>query len=206
MNHSRCGLLYTLSSQLIATVRYEEIGDAILLHILDQKESSIPDEAFLVTKDPNETSKSFCIALSWDTYPEDDEGQGPPKDRVLTGRRRKPASCANVRGDLRVPVDMEIWVESPALEKPVKAVVKNVSAGGVLFVCEAPFSRGESVSFSLPLPGRSLQLMALIVNKIPTTKENVWGYGCSLMDLDTAKESKIRQFVFQEEVRHRRER
>lgn len=201
MEFTRRGLLYTLDSQLIAAVQYSEIGDTLLIRDPEKPRDELPEEAFLVTKDPLDTSKCFRISLKWDVYPEE-----TGEESILTGQRRKHTSSTNDRGDVRVSVEIDILLESPALKKPIKASVKNISAGGVFFVCESTFTKGESVSFTLPLGGKDMSLTAQILNKVPTSKEKAWGYGCSLMDLDTATESRIRQFVFQEELRHRKNR
>ena len=53
----------------------------------------------------------------------------------------------NLRKDFRVPVDINICVQSPMCEDPVHASVKNISARGMLFSVRTDFFSGQSYFF-----------------------------------------------------------
>ncbi len=110
----------------------------------------------------------------------------------------------NLRKDFRVPVDINICVQSPMCEDPVHASVKNISARGMLFWSEQIFLVGSHIFFTLPIGENKWKLEAVIINQILTSDEDVWGYGCQFVAQDLLVEAKLRRFAFEQQLLHRK--
>ncbi len=199
MTDFKNGILYDKESRLIAKIQYEEVGEKIFIRVLEQIASQIPQEAFLVMKTGNNKNIAFLIYLHEVHY-----NKAIHTHTMLLGHRiHDTRTKGNSRGDLRVAVEIPVKLKSPSLKTSLKALLKNISAGGIFFLAEDAFSIGMHIFFDLPIEKNIIPLSAKIVNKVPTEKENLWGYGCCFISLDTTNESKIRQFVFQEDCRYR---
>lgn len=199
MNNRKRGMLYDKTSQLIAKVDYEEVEDKIFIRVLEQVVECMPKEAFLVMKTGSNHNIAFLISLY-----QMDINKVADDSIIWIGQRMNDTKMQNnIRGDLRVSVEIPVQLESVSLETPVKALVKNISAGGLFFLAEDAFFIGMHIFFEMTIERNNLYLSAEVVNKVPTEKENVWGYGCRFTSLDATNESKIRQFVFQEDCRYR---
>lgn len=195
----KSGMLYDKNAELIAIVKYEKVDDNLFIHMLERFINPIPNEAFLVMKTNDNNNITFLVSLRCISL-----NQGIDNCALCMGHQINIDKGINTRGDLRVPVELPITLESLALENPVKAFVKNISAGGLFLLAGDSISQGMHIFFELPIEKNILYLSAEILNKIPTANENVWGYGCRFISLDTTSESKIRQFVFQENSRYRK--
>lgn len=195
----RNGILYDTESRLIAKVRYEEVGEKIFIQVLEQVVPKIPQEAFLVMKTGSNHNIAFLVSLHVLH-----SNQAIHTHATLLGHRiNDTRTKGNSRGDLRVGVEIPVRLESLSLKTSVNALLKNISAGGVFFLAEDAFSVGMHIFFDLPIEKNTIPMSAKIINKVPTEKENIWGYGCCFVSIDTTSESKIRQFVFQEDCRYR---
>ena len=100
------------------------------------------------------------------------------------------------RNDVKVPFEKEIIAITDQGEGWFNATIKNISAGGVFFVCESCLENGKRVDFSLEIPKKTLLLIAEVVwgEKV---KEGCFGYGCKFIGLPENTRSTLRNYVYQ---------
>lgn len=119
------------------------------------------------------------------------------------------------REDLKVPVEAKVMlqvvkipgdtVRIPAAGWP--ATTKNISAGGVYLCTDLVLAEGRKVRFDFREAGAPIPLTARILRMDDITEQlnqPRYGYGCQFVELHSRYENQLRNFVFQEERRHRR--
>jgi hypothetical protein len=86
------------------------------------------------------------------------EGPSAEREGILL---QKPAECRRVqhRNSCRVPTDLTVQVKDQVHVRRFSAALQNLSAGGVLLECEAPFDFHTSVELTLSLPGEPSQTL-----------------------------------------------
>ena len=73
---------------------------------------------------------------------------------LLAGHSDHPSPTQEVRCAVRFPLTLPVVVS--AHEREYSALTNNVSASGVLFEMDSPLKVGESIHFSLRMPGAIL--------------------------------------------------
>lgn len=123
------------------------------------------------------------------------------------------------RNDIKVPVNITVALSSKTHEgllSNIPAKIWNISAGGIFFTSRQAFSIGDIVSFYFSdpdLPSITLQaeiirvqehrhLRKIIGSEAKDTE--ISGYGCRFVHLPARAESKIRNYVFRQDLIHRR--
>ncbi len=192
------GQLYSVDSEPLANVYYEETENCFMIHILEQYADCIPSEAFLVSKTKEENDAVYRLSLNSISL-----NHGMYDYSLWIGHRvRLPEKSSNIRKDLRIPLNIEVVLNAYSIRMEVKARIRNISAGGMSFVSETRLPTGLKFSVILPNDDGGFSIDAEIVNQIPTTTDNILGYGCKWISLDAMTETKIRQFVFKNERHH----
>lgn len=123
------------------------------------------------------------------------------------------------RNDIKVPVNISVALSARIegkLQTSIAATIWNISAGGIFFTSSQKFTIGDVVSFhfSTPdLPSIALQVEIIrvqdhrglrrIIGSRAEDKE-LLGYGCRFVHLPGAAESQIRNYVFRQDLIHRR--
>ncbi len=119
------------------------------------------------------------------------------------------------RQDLKVPAEVSIEVACtrvPAGQKRVAgripATTRNISAGGIYFICEQQFPQDAHVQFHLHEASKPLQLSARVLRAeaLPPNRDGapLFGHGCRFVDLKPQAEAELRSFIFKKELEMRR--
>lgn len=123
------------------------------------------------------------------------------------------------RNDIKVPINISISLSGRAKGETISnvaATIWNISAGGVFFTSKQEFSIGDVVSFrfSTPdLPSIALQVEVLRIQEHRGLRKIIGaraedtelrGYGCRFIRLPGSAESQIRNYVFRQDLIHRR--
>lgn len=114
------------------------------------------------------------------------------------------------RSEARVDVSLElivskIWTgfdQCIELEKKIPMKTVNLSSSGVLLYSELDMPENVLFHLELPINDTVINCCAEVVRK--EKKEDGYYYGCKLVMLEEAEQSKIREFVFKKQIENRR--
>lgn len=205
MNELRGATLFNLDTERIARVKYIKMDGMFYLKDLQEldelkkRNGAYPDEVFILLDD---SESPFLISL-FELTAEDEGTEGSE----LVGRRIIPVRHENIRQDVRISVAMDIEISSPAFSQIRIAEMRNISSSGLMFVSDEAYEKEMVLSVAIPISEPPIRVPAVVKNKIPIRSrlsKNTIGYGCMFAIIDKKTESKIRQYVFQQEVSRRK--
>lgn len=195
LQNAQNGKLYSLECRCLANVRYGKRADETYVIIVPK--SSVEDisgKVFLVPENGREKTILMSLARI--------SGDESEFRDIFEGRRVELKQDSAERQDVRVDITAAVEVRSPLLAEKKRVLVKNISAGGIFFVCNEMWERGTLFSFEMPLGDQKpVPLVGEVVHAKPMGKE-LFGHGCRLLPLTADAESQIRRFVFQK-LQHR---
>ena len=120
------------------------------------------------------------------------------------------------RQDLKLPLEMNLELSSvlipPGAERPpaskIPAVTRNISAGGIYFVCDYALPVGALMKFQFLEARKPLWLTIKILRQdvIEEHKKTIYGYGCEFNGLKGHAEAELRSFIFRRERQVRQSR
>jgi len=93
----------------------------------------------------------------------------------------------------REAIDDNIKSHAPKAQYPV--VIKDISAGGVLFLTREELEVGQTVEFTFDRTNQPFNVNAEVL-RVQDMDDGYKGYGCCFINLQAAKESSIRRFIF----------
>lgn len=122
------------------------------------------------------------------------------------------------RNDIKISVKIDTilaFINSEDVLTEVSAIIRNISAGGIFFTCHYPFQLGQTFSFSFGDTKKSAVLSAEILRIQPpedmpaiigreADDSGILGYGCKFINLSPFHESLIRNFVFKQDLYHKK--
>lgn len=135
-------------------------------------------------------------------------GRGTPAlDLRIEGEVQRVQRRWNVRLSVLIDPEETMLIDGDE-EKPFKATILDLSAGGVLLHTREPVSIGATMRLTFTLPGlsRTIQARAEVVRLMQLDSEG-WKYlrmGARFLDLGKDQEDAIIRFAFQEQLRRRR--
>ncbi len=114
------------------------------------------------------------------------------------------------REDLKVPVNISIKMfvlDQPRggtidLDNPVKAVMKDISAGGVYVITDEAIETGKYIRFRFREGRMPVLLTAKILRVIDLSGKDAgakFGYGCQFCNLTKNDETQVRGYVYKVE-------
>jgi len=131
-------------------------------------------------------------------------------------------SALQRRNDLKVPVSIPVTLNfAGRSSRPIDipGTIRNISAGGIFVTCRYSFRPGDFVSFPLVLkentPPDILTVQVLrIQDREPlhdiigreADDESLFGFGCRFAGMPSRTEAQIRNFVFRQDLLHRKTR
>lgn len=132
---------------------------------------------------------------------------GPELSLRIVGDLQRIQRRWNVRLSVLIDPEEALLLEGEE-EKPFKATILDLSAGGVLLHTREPVPIGAKLRLAFPLPGlgRTIRAEAEAVRLMQLGSEG-WQYfriGASFLDLGREQEDAIIKFAFQEQLRRRR--
>lgn len=213
---SKNGTLYNLDSSFLMPVRYMEDSANTATFIFPEKPpADFPRQVFLMPKGEEYDYSTWLYTMSGEvtTYEEqpeetDDADGTDSTDGPVIWHLMKASTneIVDSRNDLRVSLSFNIEAQFSAPPTSAAVTVKDMSAGGFMFVSEETWETGTTLSFIFSA-GKTPAYVAAVIKKIrPTRFESLKGYGCQFINLTPSAESAVRNFVFQEEVLQRRSR
>ena len=129
-----------------------------------------------------------------------------------TGERRKkppltPGEARERRSERRLPVippDTDARILQPVGWTPIRAMIVDLSAGGLQAVADEPLAIGDSLDFGFSLAdegGAKARVRAdvLRVERLPG-RVVLWRAGCALPDIDPTTRAQLDQFVTQQDA------
>ena len=194
------GQLYDLDRRPISVVHAVVSGELYVIRFPKEPAAPPPAEAFLLMD-----GQDAPVKLSLTASP---RGGITPALNEWIGWRPVPPQQES-RSDVRVPINEDMLMHTPARKEPVPVRVNNLSAGGLRFVSHDRYSTGVTLDFSLPLdqpPEPPVTLSAEVRNVVPLrTEEGISdGYGCRFSDAGVELTDRIRRYVFQRQLQERR--
>lgn len=113
------------------------------------------------------------------------------------------------RQDLKIPLEIDLEIscsQKPVgLPESISAVTRNISAGGVYFICQYRLPEQTVVDFELKGASKPLVLSAVILRseELPLQR-NVpqYGHGCQYINLKPRTESALRNYIFRKQREH----
>lgn len=133
---------------------------------------------------------------------------------------RDEISVLQRRNDVKIPVNIPVKVvmsSDPSRGAGIPAIIRNISAGGVFFICRRNLPKDMVVSFTLPLkknaPALVLRVRILRVQDpgglrdiigSEADDDQLQGYGCCFVHTSPTAEAQIRNYVLHEDIIRKR--
>lgn len=117
------------------------------------------------------------------------------------------------RNDMKIRQNITISIETKdesGKEVTVEGVIKDISAGGILFTSDYPFEMDQILSFNFDKTDEPIHLECQVIRIQPFKimvygeEEEKTGYGCRFINLHNSTESVIRSYVFRQDLLMRR--
>lgn len=167
----------------------------------DEPDFEIPKEFYVMPKNTKDDFITYhCVAKS----------TTPSEFCVFSTKRTyyiietETEDTPKLREELRVNISMKVEAVLDGISTPQSITIKNVSAGGIMFVSEQRLEPGMLVSFSFAFGNNVVPVKAHIVRVRPTHLPDIFCYSCRFVDLPRQSEAAIRNFVFTEDLRQKR--
>lgn len=194
--------IYTLDNQYLCDASVSGITEDSAYLIFNGPSSDILRSEVLVTfYDSFEGLLSYECRLA--DYKEYMSTPGEWTSRVSCAIGKN-VSVIQRRKDLKVPIEIETvltYLDNEGRSIETKAVLHNISAGGVFLTCQSDFLPGQLLHFPLKATGRILQLTAEVLRVEPPSEEDAPpGYGCRFVDLLPYAEASLRNYVYRQEL------
>lgn len=142
-------------------------------------------------------------------------------DRYTRREKRMAANCilgreqraVQRRNDMKIRQNITISIETKdesGKEVTVEGVIKDISAGGILFTSDHPFEMDQILSFNFDKTDEPIHLECQVIRIQPFKimvygeEEEKTGYGCRFINLHNSTESVIRSYVFRQDLLMRR--
>ncbi len=122
---------------------------------------------------------------------------------------RRPAEPAAISTELTIEVSFaHPRADMKRLPARIPAKTRNISAGGVYFVCGCCLPVGAHVQFQLHEASRPLQLTAKILRTETFEPEGdgpvQYGHGCQFIQMKPNAEAELRSYIFRKELEQRK--
>lgn len=116
------------------------------------------------------------------------------------------------RQDLKIPLELDIefsCTAAPAgavqLPDVIPAKTRNISAGGIYFICEYLLPADTQIQFQLQEASKPLLLTAGVLRTEDLPPKNgrpQYGHGCRFIDMRPRTEAALRNFIFRKQREH----
>lgn len=189
--------LYRLDSTLLAKARFNQptLGEIVLI-FAEKPEFRIPDKFYLMPEDGEREFISYLCTKSGvfsNYYVE-------TTDRTYYMLDAVTKDTPKLREELRVNVSVEVTAEFEGIRKPEQITIKNISAGGLMFISTRKLEKGTLFSCAFPTTKGDVPVSARIVATRPTYLPDTYSYSCQFTGLRAKAETAIRNFVFTEDL------
>ncbi|MCI8512878.1 MAG: PilZ domain-containing protein [Lachnospiraceae bacterium] len=218
LNNCTSASIYSLQNQYLCDAVVSDIQEnSVLLTMEDSTSDFLSSESHVTFYD--NVMGLVTYVCNFTDYSEYYPEQGVLKSAVRCSIGEQIAVLQR-RHDLKVPVN--IHVEVTLLSKSQTRVstpgmIRNISAGGVFLTCRHVFHPGDFVTFSLilkegaaPVPlnvhilrVQDRDLLRRMIGR-DANDETLFGYGCRFVDMHSRTESLVRNFVFRQDLLHRK--
>lgn len=209
LKNCRKAEIYTLSNQFLCEAEvFRDMSGSVWLSVPNDF-SLEPDAGYLITFfDPHSgLIHSRCSLSKADNQPSPHwiSLLAVIEEVIDTQQRRQ-----DVKISLEIALDLTIVHPSsgiPGIPDAISASTRNLSAGGVYFICEYPIPPSAEVEFLLHGASKPLILTAKILRqeKLPSTADNrlQYGHGCQFINLKPQNEASLRNYIFRQERQSR---
>ena len=208
LKNCRKAEIYTAANELLATAEvFRDLSGNILLSVptdfpLDEH------DLFLITFfDP-----VSGLIFSRCTLTKSDEKTSEERDSLLCNILEVMESKQR-RQDLKLSLEipLEMFFINPASGIPgipdmIAAYTRNISAGGVYFICKYALPVDAELQFQLRGASKPLTLTAKVLRQEtlpPSNDVPQYGHGCRFIDLRPQSEAVLRNYIFRQERQKR---
>lgn len=202
LSNAKDCLLYDLKFRMITTARFSQSSpNSLTLILFSRPDRYFPERFRLV---PAEYAKqgfpSYVCTLpsAFSAYRSEADGETYYIAEIPLQEAR------NQREDLRVNVDLEVPAFFNESEIPDMITIKNISAGGLMFLSPKQFGKYTPFLFHLETKKGDIVLTAIILSIRPAEQGGAFAYGCKFSILPQATESALRNFIFQQDLKGKR--
>ncbi len=193
--------LYRLDSTFMTNVRFSQpVPGSITLIFSEKPDFRLPEEFYLMPDGDAFDFTSYQCTMA-----------GPLKsfyvettDSTYYTREATTKDTPELRNELRVNVSIDAQAKFDHLPSSVPISIKNISAGGMMFVSGEDLKEGTIFSFTSPLTKTFFNIRARILGKRPTRFSDKFAYNCQFSRMPAKIEGEIRQFVFNEDLMQRK--
>lgn len=176
----------------------EDSGNLIL--IFKEKPASLPKDLFVLPKSrENAFDYYYCHPGGEFT-----EYTVEPTERTWYFISASNHGSDSSREDIRAHVSIQTPITISGSFDSFSVVIKDISAGGIMFVTDRILEAGTEFSFELTPMRETLKVAASIIRRIPTHTKGLYGYGCRFIYLPPHDEAEIRQYVLRQDMLERR--
>lgn len=196
LNAEHC-TLYDLDSTFIIKARFiQPTPGSITLIFPDKPDLRIPDHFYLMPDGGEHDFISyFCTKAGTfsDFYVETTERTYYTLEAITKDTPR-------LREELRVNVSLPVDAAFEDSVKPEPIIIKNISAGGLMFISQKKLEKNSIFSFFFAAGKTPVPVNARIVAIRPTHLPDTLSYCCQFTGLLAKSETAIRNFVFTEDL------
>jgi len=111
------------------------------------------------------------------------------------------------RNEIRVEINLEIDVNQILihdkyieLPKPFQIYIQNISCSGMMMTCHLDIPIGTCFFIDLPIDNKIHIIIEIVRCKF---KHQQFEYGCKFLQLSDKLESRLRKFIFQQQIKLR---
>lgn len=200
LNAEHC-ILFQLDSSFITKARFSqpELGSIVLI-FSEKPDFHLPDRFYLM---PDGEDKEFTSYLCTRVSPVG-SFYIEATDRTYYTIEAVTKDTPKLREELRVNVSIETEAVFEDKAAPEKIVIKDVSAGGMMFISKKKMEKDTEISCMFPTMKGEIPVNARIIARRPTRLADTYAYGCQFTGLLSKDETAIRNFVFTEDLIQKR--
>lgn len=193
---TRNGTFYNMDSVPFVQVRYIQDSDTDATFIFSQEPEELPDRVFLMPSGRLYDYTAYLYTLSDEITPYHDE----EIDKTYYIVKGTTKDTPEARSELRVDLSFNVDATFNNAHNQIPIMIKNISAGGFLFISEEKFEPGTQMAFIFTLGNSPTYVTAIVRRTLPVRPKNLTGYGCQFINLTPKAEATIRNFVFRQSL------
>lgn len=200
INSENCKL-YDLDFNFISKIKFSQTAPGSITLIFPKRpDYTLPEQFQLVPDDVSKSVRSFLCS----NPSEISEFYVKPTDTLYYLSYVSINGAQNQREDLRVNVSIDVKATFDFSNIPKPITIKNISAGGLMFISRMKYEKDALFSFSFTPIKTQVTASAQIRSIRPTAITDTLAYGCQFVALSKQAESNIRQFIFNYDLQQKK--
>ncbi len=207
LKNCRKAEIYTTGNELLATAEvFRDLSDNVWLSVPTDFPLEEHDSFLITFFDPvSGLIFSRCTLSKSDQGSEEKEALLCKIEEIMESRQRR----QDLKLSLEIPLEMFFIHPAsgiPGIPDMITATTRNISAGGVYFICQYAIPVDAELQFQLRGASKPLTLTAKVLRQesLPPVKDvPQHGHGCRFIDLRPQSETVLRNYIFRQERQKR---